>query len=447
MSELFEIKKSKVQISKDTPLADRMRPRNLDEFVGQSHLIGDSGPLRQLIENNELSSIILWGPPGTGKTTLAYLIAENSASEFIRISAVEAGVKEVRAIIANADLNLKRGKRTLLFVDEIHRFDKNQQDALLHAVERGIVTLIGATTENPSFEVNSALLSRCQVYHLSDLSEDDLKLVLSRAIQDDVYYKDMNITLNDADFLISISGGDARSVLNALELSVKMYKSKKDIVIDKHIIQKALQKKTNKYDKKGENHYDTISAFIKSLRGSDPDASIFWLAKMLDSGEDPKFIARRLVIFASEDIGNADPFALSLAVSVFEAVNLIGMPECRINLAQGVTYLAACPKSNASYLAINEALSDIKNGANLTVPLHLRNSPTKLMKEEGYGAGYKYPHDFDGHFVPELYFPSGEQEKVYYNPGDYGKEKSFKERLQALWGKRYKKDNIDTTKS
>lgn len=438
MNQLFESKK-KEEISKDAPLADRMRPRKLDEFVGQEHLMGDDAPLRQLILNQDIASIILWGPPGTGKTTLANLIAEYSDSEFIRISAVEAGVKEVRAIIAKADLNLKRKQKTLFFVDEIHRFDKNQQDALLHAVERGIVTLIGATTENPSFEVNSALLSRCQVYHLKELSMEDLTNVVNRALSSDIVFKDLNIQISDMDYLIQMSGGDARTVLNALELSVKLYKNKSNIIIDKYVIQKALQKKINKYDKKGENHFDTISAFIKSLRGSDPDAAMFWMAKMLDSGEDAKFIARRMVIFASEDIGNADPFALSLAVSVFQAVNLIGMPECRINLAQGVAYLASCQKSNSSYIAIDQALADVRSGADLTVPLHLRNAPTKLMKEEGYGDGYKYPHDFEGHFVPELYFPTGQQEKPYYQPGDYGKEKSFKERLLALWGKRYGK--------
>ncbi len=437
MSELFEEPKQSRKISKDTPLADRMRPQRLEDFFGQHHIIGEGAPLRSLIENNEISSIILWGPPGTGKTTIAYLIANYSDSEFIRISAVEVGVKEVRAIIAKAELNLKRNSRTILFVDEIHRFDKNQQDALLHAVERGIVTLIGATTENPSFEVNSALLSRCAVYHLQTLEDSELNFVINKALSEDIVLKDLDIELKDREFLIAISGGDARNLLNAIELSVKLQKKKDKIIIDKSVIQKALQQKVAKYDKKGENHYDTISAFIKSMRGSDPDASLFWLAKMLDAGEDPKFIARRMVIFASEDIGNADPFALTLAVSVFEAVNIIGMPECRINLAQGVTYLACCPKSNASYSAIDEAIADVRSGADTTVPMHLRNAPTKLMKTEGYGLGYKYPHSYKGHFVPELYFPSGKQEKAYYIPSDFGREKAFKEKLAQLWKSRY----------
>lgn len=439
MSELFEVQKQSEKISKDAPLADRMRPRKLEDFFGQYHIIGEDAPLRNLIENNEISSIILWGPPGTGKTTIAYMISNYSDSEFIRISAVEAGVKDVRAIIAKAELNLKRNKRTILFVDEIHRFDKNQQDALLHAVERGIVTLIGATTENPSFEVNSALISRCAIYHLKELGDEELNSVIDKALNEDVVLKELNIEIKDREFLIAISGGDARTLLNALELSIKLQKNKERIVIDRNVIQRALQQKVAKYDKKGENHYDTISAFIKSMRGSDPDAALFWLAKMLDAGEDPKFVARRMVIFASEDIGNADPFALTLAVSVFDAVNIIGMPECRINLAQGVTYLACCPKSNSSYSAIDEALADIRRGVDTSVPMHLRNAPTKLMKSEGYGVGYKYPHSFDGHFVPELYFPSGEHEKAYYRPGDFGREKAFKEKLSQIWKSRNEK--------
>lgn len=436
---LFEDENINNDIGENSPLADRMRPKSLNEMVGQKHLIGNEGPLKEFIESGEINSMILWGPPGTGKTTLAFLISNYISAEFIRISAVEAGVKEVREIIAKAAYNLKKSKSTLLFIDEIHRFNKNQQDALLHAVEKGIITLVGATTENPSFEVNSALLSRCQVYRLQSLDNEDIRTLLERALKEDIILKNLNIKIIDWDFLLTISGGDARTALNALDLSVKMQKKRAEIIIDRKNLERALQQKTAQYDKHGESHFDTISAFIKSLRGSDPDAAIFWLAKMLDAGEDPRFIARRMVVFASEDIGNADPFALSLAVSVFQAVELIGMPEARINLAQGVTYLASCPKSNASYMAISEALSDIKNGCDMSVPMHLRNAPTKLMKQEGYGAGYKYPHDFEGHFVEENYFPKGHKEKAYYKPGNFGKEKNFKDRLEYLWSKRYKK--------
>lgn len=436
---LFEDENINNDIGENSPLADRMRPKSLNEMVGQKHLIGNEGPLKEFIESGEINSMILWGPPGTGKTTLAFLISNYISAEFIRISAVEAGVKEVREIIAKAAYNLKKSKSTLLFIDEIHRFNKNQQDALLHAVEKGIITLVGATTENPSFEVNSALLSRCQVYRLQSLDNEDIRTLLERALKEDIILKNLNIKIIDWDFLLTISGGDARTALNALDLSVKMQKKRAEIIIDRKNLERALQQKTAQYDKHGESHFDTISAFIKSLRGSDPDAAIFWLAKMLDAGEDPRFIARRMVVFASEDIGNADPFALSLAVSVFQAVELIGMPEARINLAQGVTYLASCPKSNASYMAISEALTDIKNGCDMSVPMHLRNAPTKLMKQEGYGAGYKYPHDFEGHFVEENYFPKGHKEKAYYKPGNFGKEKNFKDRLEYLWSKRYKK--------
>lgn len=423
-----------------SPLADRVRPRTINEVAGQQHLIGEDGPLRHFFDTGDFPSMIFWGPPGVGKTTFAYLIAEKSDYHFIRISAVESGVKEVRQIISQAEIIRKSGKKTLLFIDEIHRFNKSQQDAFLHAVEKGIITLIGATTENPSFEVNAALLSRCQVYKLQTLSSEDIKQVVDNALQNDAFLSLLNIEIKDWEFLLAISGGDARTALNAIDLAMKFHnKSDEKFIIDRNIFEKALQQKTAQYDKKGESHYDTISAFIKSLRGSDPDAAIFWLAKMLDAGEDPKFIARRMVIFASEDIGNADTYALTLAISVFQAVNLIGMPECRINLAQGVTYLAACPKSNSSYFAIKNAESDIQSGTSTSVPLHLRNAPTKLMKKEGYGKDYKYPHSFDEHFVKENYFPEGMKEKAYYKPGDFGKEKFFKERLQNIWTDRYKK--------
>jgi putative ATPase len=376
-----------------------------------------------------------------GKTTFALLIAEQADYNFIRISAVESGVKEVRQIINTATAQLSRGKRTLLFIDEIHRFNKSQQDALLHAVEKGIITLVGATTENPSFEVNSALLSRCQVYRLHTLSDDDIKLLIERALSKDEILSKSQIIIDDWDFLLNVSAGDARTALNAIELSIKFAKKSEDnsVHISRKILEKALQQKTAQYDKKGESHYDTISAFIKSMRGSDPDASLFWLAKMLDAGEDPRFIARRMVIFASEDIGNADPFALTHAIAVFHAVELIGMPECRINLAHGVTYLASAAKSNASYMGIESAIGAIRNGADITVPLHLRNAPTKLMKQEGYGESYQYPHSFDNHFVSDNYFPDGTKPTAYYKPGDYGKEKVFKERLEQYWKDRYKK--------
>lgn len=428
-------------LESNAPLADRMRPKTLDDVMGQKHLLGETSPLRKLIEKKSISSMIFWGPPGVGKTTIALLIANYAECSFIRISAVEAGVKDIRQVIETAKINLKRSlKKTVLFIDEIHRFNKSQQDALLHAVEKGIITLIGATTENPSFEVNSALLSRCQVYRLALLTDDEIAELVNKALKEDSILSNFEIELNDMDFLTMISAGDARTALNAVELAVNLSEpAANKIVINRSILEKALQQKTAQYDKNGESHYDTISAFIKSMRGSDPDAAVFWLAKMIDAGEDPKFIARRMVIFASEDIGNADPFALTLSISVFQAVEMIGLPEARINLSQGVTYLASCPKSNASYIAINNALADISKGADISVPLHLRNAPTKLMKAEGYGAGYKYPHDFEAHFVRENYFPTAAKTKQYYHPGVFGKERLFKERLDALWGEKREK--------
>jgi putative ATPase len=421
-----------------SPLADRVRPRTIHDVVGQKHLLGPGAPLRSFFESGEFPSIILWGPPGVGKTTIALLIAREVNYSFIRLSAIEAGVKDVREVIASAKNLLNVGQRTLLFIDEIHRFNKNQQDALLHAVETGVITLIGATTENPSFEVNSALLSRCQIYRLKALTDEEIEELLKHALQTDEVLKEKNIEIEDWEFLLKIASGDARTALNALDLALKTFKKDEEkIVITRDVLEKALQQKTAHYDKKGESHYDTISAFIKSMRGSDPDAALFWLAKMLDAGEQPEFIARRMVIFASEDIGNADVFALQMAVTVFQAVAMIGMPEARIILSQGVTYLAACPKSNASYLAIGEALEEIKNGADATVPMHLRNAPTRYMKQEGYGKGYRYPHDFKNHFVRENYFPAGYTARAFYKPGNFGKEKSFQEWLKALWPERY----------
>ncbi|MFW5701323.1 MAG: replication-associated recombination protein A [Bacteroidota bacterium] len=419
-------------------MADRIRPRTIGEVVGQEHLTAEDAPLRQFFESGDFPSMIFWGPPGVGKTTFAMLIADRKDYDFIRISAIESGVKEVRQIISRADSARKAGRRTLLFIDEIHRFNKSQQDALLHAVEKGVITLVGATTENPSFEVNSALLSRCQVYRLQYLNDDDIRRVVERALSEDEILKEMDIEIEDWDFLIQISGGDARTALNALELSQKVApKHDGKVRIERRHFEKALQRKTGRYDKKGDNHYDTISAFIKSLRGSDPDASLFWMAKMLDAGEDPLFIARRMVIFASEDVGNADPVGLMLAVNVFQACHMIGMPEARINLAQACTYLASCPKSNASYKGIEAAMSDVAGGAPVTVPLHIRNAPTELMKKEGYHEGYKYPHSYPGHFVVENYFPEGMQPKVYYKPTEIGREKAIRERLHAMWKGRY----------
>ena len=423
------------------PLPERMRPKDINSIVGQEHLIGIGCPLRAFFENGTFPSIILWGPPGVGKTTFAQIIANTANYIFYQLSAIDAGVKEVREIINKAKFEISKGNKILLFIDEIHRFNKSQQDSLLNAVEKGIITLVGATTENPSFEVNPALMSRCQVYKLHPLSDENIRKIIDDAIKNDVLLSQFDIKIADYNFIIKYSGGDARNALKALELAVKLHPNEKSFTIINKDFEKALQQKSVLYDKGGESHYDTISAFIKSLRGSDPDAALFWLAKMLDAGEDPKFIARRMVIFASEDIGNADPFALSLAVSVFQSVQLIGMPECRINLAQGVTYLSCAAKSNASYMGIEMAMSDIKNGETLVVPLHLRNAPTKLMKEEGYGAGYKYPHNFENHFVDANYFPVNMKPKVYYEPTQFGKEKNFLERLKYFWKdkKKYKK--------
>jgi putative ATPase len=422
------------------PLAERMRPASIDEVVGQEHLVGENGPLHSFFRSGTFPSMIFWGPPGVGKTTLAYLIAKSGNYDFIRISAVEAGVKEVKDIISKAQFNLKRNKRTLLFIDEIHRFNKAQQDYLLHAVEKGILTLVGATTENPSFEVIPALLSRCQVYKLYPLGKEHIIKILEKAIEKDVVLSKEKITIEDYDIFYNLSGGDARVALNLLEISYNLaYKSQIPLVIGRELVIKASQQKYLKFDKKGDYHYDTISAFIKSLRGSDPDAALIWLAKMLDSGEDPLFIARRMIIFASEDVGNADPLALLVAVAVFQAVQFVGMPEAQINLAQGVTYLASCPKSNASYMGLINALNVIKESPTIDVPLHLRNAPTRLMEQFGYGENYKYPHDFPSHFIDENYFPIGLEEQKLYDPTENGFEKKIRERLMSLWKRRFNK--------
>ena len=429
---LFDVKGA---TEKTPPLADRMRPRNLGEFVGQEHLVGADKILQRLVENKELISMIFWGPPGVGKTTLAFIIARAMDAHFISFSAVLSGVKEIRAVIDEAKEHFKyHHKKTVLFVDEIHRFNKAQQDAFLHHVEDGTITLVGATTENPSFEVNAPLLSRCKVLTLEQLSEGHIKTIMLNALRDkERGLGRMNVELKDDafDFLARLSHGDARGSLNALEAAAMLAKpeqtGKRTITIE--IAQEAMQRKALRYDSGGEEHYNVISAFIKSMRGSDPDAALYWLARMLDAGEDPLFIARRMVIFASEDIGNADPRALQLAVSVKDAFDFVGMPEGWIPLAQGVTYLACAPKSNASYMAYWEALKDVKEKGALAVPLHIRNAPTQLMKDLGYGAGYKYPHSYGGH-VAQGYLPEGLQGREYYHPTENGYDKEIKKRLE-----------------
>ena len=416
MSDLFSVDEPQSrQFASAVPLAERIRPKIVDEFIGQEHLLGAGKPLRVMIERGELVSMILWGPPGVGKTTLARLIANHVKADFFQLNAVSSGVKEVRDVIAKGERNLKHfKKRTILFIDEIHRFNKAQQDALLHSVEEGVVVLIGATTENPSFEVISPLLSRCRVYVMDSLSAQDLGSILTRALTTDKLLSKRKISVEDRDYLMMLSGGDARKLLNGLETAVHLTKPEKDgsVIIGKQKIEEAFQRKYTLYDKTGDQHYDTISAFIKSMRGSDPDAAVYWMARMLDGGEDPKFIARRMVILASEDVGNADPMALPLATSCFTAIDYVGMPEARIILAQTATYLAAAPKSNAAYMAIEQALEDVRTLPNLPVPLHIRNAPTQLMKELNYGKDYKYSHQYDEHFVEQQYLPDNLKEKI-----------------------------------
>jgi len=409
-----------------------MRPRTLDAFIGQEHLVGPGKILRNMIEGRQLQSIIFWGPPGVGKTTLAQIIASQMELPFFQLSAIESGVKEVRSII---DLSRKAGK-AILFIDEIHRFNKAQQDSLLGAVEKGIITLIGATTENPSFEVISALLSRCQVYVLEAFSEEDLKQIINQALEKDPWLQAQSVSIAEWGALIQLSGGDGRRILNLLELVVQGL-PEGDKTITNERVQQIVQQKMALYDKSGEQHYDIISAFIKSIRGSDPNAAVYYLARMIEGGEDPKFIARRLLILASEDIGNANPNALLLATSCFQAVEMIGYPECRIILSQTVTYLASSVKSNAAYMAINNAQALVRQTGDLPVPMHIRNAPTKLMKELGYGDKYQYAHDFPGNFVMQEFMPEAIAGTKLFEPGRNASEQRMREYLRQCWKEKY----------
>src|SRR5215213_8588376 len=420
------------------PLAERIRPQTLDDLVGQEHLTGKGSILRTAIERGKIPSMILWGPPGTGKTTIANIIAHTLHVPYFQLSAISSGVKEVREVIEGA----KKLPQTILFIDEIHRFNKGQQDALLGAVEKGIITLIGATTENPSFEVNSALLSRCQVYVLKPLQQEDLVRLLQHALAQDAELSKYQVDLKETEALINISGGDARKLLNLLELVVDALapaqkKTGKPIEITDDVVMSIAQKRIALYDKSGEQHYDIISAFIKSMRGSDPNGAIYWLARMVEGGEDVKFIARRMVIFASEDIGNANPTALVLANAAFEAVNKIGHPEARIILAQCATYLASSHKSNASYMAIEEAIAMVQKDGDLPVPLHIRNAPTGLMKRMGYGKNYKYAHSYEGNFTEQEFLPDKLKGTAFYDPGKNPREEELRKFLKGLWKDKY----------
>lgn len=418
-----------------TPLAERMRPSGLDELIGQEHIVGQGGVLRKAIAASKLPSIILWGPPGVGKTTIAHIISQSVKAPFFQLSAISAGVKDVREVIDLA----KRQPGAVLFIDEIHRFNKSQQDALLNAVEKGIITLIGATTENPSFEVNSAVLSRCQVYVLKPLDKEQLIQLLRQALQKDEWLQQYKIELDETEALLRISGGDARKLLNLLELVVSSCQpGVGDIVrITDELVLQVAQSKIALYDKQGEQHYDIISAFIKSMRGSDPNGAVYWLARMIAGGEDIKFIARRMVIFASEDIGNANPNALLLANSTFDAVNKIGYPEGRIILSQCATYLASSAKSNAAYAAINQALAVVQQTGDLPVPLHIRNAPTTLMKQLDYGKGYQYSHQGQGNFIEQEYLPQPLSGTKFYDPGQNAREEELRKFLKSKWGSKY----------
>ncbi|WP_305983243.1 replication-associated recombination protein A [Roseivirga thermotolerans] len=414
------------------PLAERVRPQTLDDLIGQEHLVGKEGVLRRAINAGRIPSMILWGPPGVGKTTIANIIANSVKAPFFTLSAISSGVKEVREVIQKA----KFQSNTILFIDEIHRFNKSQQDALLGAVEKGDITLIGATTENPSFEVNSALLSRSQVYTLKALSKEDLFRLIEQALKKDTILSKRQVELKETQVLFNISGGDARKLLNLLDLVVQNIEDDPAVVTDE-LVKDIAQQRVATYDKAGDMHYDVISAFIKSIRGSDPNAAVYYLARMIEGGEDIKFIARRLVILASEDIGNANPTALVIATNAFQAVNMIGYPEGRIILSQAVTYLASSPKSNAAYMAINKAQDLVRKTGDLSIPMPIRNAPTKLMKEEGYGQGYKYSHDYPGNFVQQEFLPQEIKGTKLYDPGSNAREDEMRKRLKAMWKEKY----------
>jgi putative ATPase len=414
------------------PLAERLRPSTLEDLIGQEHLVGEGAILRKAINSSQIPSMIFWGPPGVGKTTLANIIANQVKAPFHTLSAVSAGVKEVRDVINRAG----RLQRTILFIDEIHRFNKSQQDALLGAVEKGIITLIGATTENPSFEVNAALLSRCQVYVLKALDKEDLLRLLHLAMEKDHKLSNLTIEVKESGALLQLAGVDARKLLSIFELVVDSIADGKKVIEDE-IVMKIAQQKVALYDKSGEQHYDIISAFIKSIRGSDPNAALYYLARMIEGGEDVKFIARRLVISASEDIGNANPTAIVIATNCFQAVNVIGYPESRIILSQCTTYLACSPKSNAAYVAIKDAQDLVRKTGDLSIPLHLRNAPTKLMKEQNYGKGYKYAHSYPGNFVKQEFLPEEISGTMLYDPGDNARENEMRKRLKAMWKEKY----------
>ena len=420
------------------PLAERMRPQTLNSYIGQKHLLKEGASLRRALDAGLIPSMILWGPPGVGKTTLARLIAEHLKRPVHSLSAISSGVKDVREIIQQVEQSgMFQQKGTILFIDEIHRFSKAQQDSLLGAVEKGTITLIGATTENPSFEVISALLSRCQVYTLQNHSKEDLLELLNRSLTEDLVLKTKNIQLTETNALLAISGGDARKLLNVFEIIIGTFQNTTDIEITDEVVLACAQQSVATYDKDGEQHYDIISAFIKSIRGSDPNAAIYWLARMVEGGEDPKFIARRLIISASEDIGLANPNALLMANNCFQAVEVIGWPESRLILAQCTIYLATSPKGNASYMAINKAQEEVKKSGNIAIPLPLRNAPTKLMKELGYGKGYKYSHSFPGNFAEQEFMPTELSNTNFFQAGSSQKEQEIQDLIKKLWGNKY----------